>query len=399
MDVFGGAPRVLGYPRPVLVKCGTDALLKCQIGGDPQPDVIWERKNESILPEGRYRITQDGKVYSLYISGVTMEDAGQYICRAKNNIGETYAAASLKVEEEPQELQQTQPDPPPQQNEVKVIPPEKEIKIMNQQLDGVVQKADPFQDNKPHFLIKPLSLRVDRGEDAAFSCKLSGEPLPQVVWEKDGKQLNEIYESSHYNVGQQDGGWFQLKIFRTRAPDGGVYMCKAVNTYGEAMTGAVLMVEPIPEQREGSKTNGYTNGHYSPHQSRAKHSKEPHLNMSKAKKFTVTEGKHAKFRCYVTGKPKPEIVWKKDGENIVPGRRFLIYEDREGYYTLKVLYCKQQDTGLYLCAASNALGNTLSAVQLSVKGNSIFNCQLCFITNISVSNNYHVSGFSDRSEN
>uniref|UniRef100_A0A673FZ41 Obscurin like cytoskeletal adaptor 1a n=1 Tax=Sinocyclocheilus rhinocerous TaxID=307959 RepID=A0A673FZ41_9TELE len=310
MDVFGGAPRVLGYPRPVLVKCGTDAVLKCQIGGDPQLDVIWERKNESILPEGRYHITQDGKVYSLYISGVTMEDAGQYICRAKNNIGETYAAATLKVEEE---LQQTQPAPPPQQNEV-----------------------------KPHFLIKPLSLRVDRGEDAAFSCKLSGEPLPQVVWEKDGKQLNEIYESSHYHVGQQDGGWFQLKIFRTRAPDGGVYMCKAINKYGEAMTGAVLLVEPIPEQREGSKTN--------------------------AKKFTVTEGKHAKFRCYVTGKPKPEIVWKKDGENIVPGRRFLIFEDREGYYTLKVLYCKQQDTGLYICAASNALGNTLSAVQLSVKG-------------------------------
>uniref|UniRef100_A0A8C2GBZ6 Obscurin-like protein 1 n=1 Tax=Cyprinus carpio TaxID=7962 RepID=A0A8C2GBZ6_CYPCA len=329
MDVFGGAPRVLGYPRPVLVKCGTDAVLKCQIGGDPQPDVIWERKNESILPDGRYRITQDGKVYSLYISGVTMEDAGQYICRANNNIGETYAAATLKVEEEPQELQQTQP---------------------------------------PRFLIKPLSLRVDRGEDAAFSCKLSGDPLPQVVWEKDGKQLNEIYESSHYHVGQQDGGWFQLKIFRTRAPDGGVYMCKAVNKYGEAMTGAVLLVEPIPEQREGSKTNGYTNGHYSPHQLRAKHSKEPHLNVSKAKKFTVTEGKHAKFRCYVTGKPKPEIVWKKDGENIVPGRRFLIFEDREGYYTLKVLYCKQQDTGLYICAASNALGNTLSAVQLSVKG-------------------------------
>ncbi|KTG01853.1 hypothetical protein cypCar_00017644, partial [Cyprinus carpio] len=369
MDVFGGAPRVLGYPRPVLVKCGTDAVLKCQIGGDPQPDVIWERKNESILPDGRYRITQDGKVYSLYISGVTMEDAGQYICRANNNIGETYAAASLKVEEEPQELQQTQPaPPPPQQNEVKVIPPEQEIKIINQQQDGVVQKADPFQDNKPRFLIKPLSLRVDRGEDAAFSCKLSGDPLPQVVWEKDGKQLNDIYESSHYHVGQQDGGWFQLKIFRTRAPDGGVYMCKAVNKYGEAMTGAVLLVEPIPEQREGSKTNGYTNGHYSPHQLRAKHSKEPHLNVSKAKKFTVTEGKHAKFRCYVTGKPKPEIVWKKDGENIVPGRRFLIFEDREGYYTLKVLYCKQQDTGLYICAASNALGNTLSAVQLSVKG-------------------------------
>uniref|UniRef100_A0A8C6KEC3 Obscurin like cytoskeletal adaptor 1a n=1 Tax=Nothobranchius furzeri TaxID=105023 RepID=A0A8C6KEC3_NOTFU len=78
---------------------------------------------------------------------------------------------------------------------------------------------------------------------------------------------------------------------------------------------------------------------------------EPPLNSSKVKKFAVTEGKHAKFRCCVTGKPKPEIIWKKDGVPLDP-----------------VLYCKVQDTGLYVCAASNALGNTLSAVHLSVKG-------------------------------
>uniref|UniRef100_A0A8B9LT11 Ig-like domain-containing protein n=1 Tax=Astyanax mexicanus TaxID=7994 RepID=A0A8B9LT11_ASTMX len=96
MDVFGGAPRVLRYPRPVLVKRGSDALLRCQIGGDPQPDVVWERKNVPIVPDGRYCIAQDGKVYTLAISGVTLEDAGQYICRAKNSIGETYAAATLK---------------------------------------------------------------------------------------------------------------------------------------------------------------------------------------------------------------------------------------------------------------------------------------------------------------
>ena len=99
---------------------------------------------------------------------------------------------------------------------------------------------------------------------------------------------------------------------------------------------------------------------------------EPHVSASKVKKFAVAEGKHAKFRCLVTGKPKPEIIWKKDGVPLDPGRRHLIFEDREGYYTLKVLYCKVQDTGLYVCAASNALGNTLSAVHLTVKGKRCF---------------------------
>uniref|UniRef100_A0A8B9EC22 Ig-like domain-containing protein n=1 Tax=Anser cygnoides TaxID=8845 RepID=A0A8B9EC22_ANSCY len=68
-----------------------------------------------------------------------------------------------------------------------------------------------------------------------------------------------------------------------------------------------------------------------------------------AKAFAVSAGKHAKFRCYVTGKPKPEIVWQKDGKPLV-------------------LYCKPQDQGLYVCTASNTAGQTLSAVQLQVKG-------------------------------
>ncbi|XP_055361325.1 obscurin-like protein 1 isoform X17 [Betta splendens] len=338
MDVFGGAPRFLAYPRPVVVQSGTDAVLKCQIGGDPRPAVIWEQNNEKIDPQGRYRVFEDGNVYNLIISAVTTEDSGQYICKAKNSIGETYAAASLKVE-------------------------------------GEAQEMELREENKPRFLIKPLSTRAGRGEDAVFSCKLWGNPRPEVVWEKDGRKLNEIFESTHFSVGYQDGGWFQLKIFKTRAPDGGVYTCKARNEFGEALAGAVLLVDAGPGHEEEGNRNGYTNGQWKAHQGKQRSSR-PVLNRlkddtitksTKVKMFAVTEGKHAKFRCFVTGKPKPEIIWRKDGRLILSGRRYLLYEDREGYFTLKVLYCKQKDNGVYVCAASNTAGQTLSAVHLSVK--------------------------------
>ncbi|KAM6935045.1 obscurin-like protein 1 isoform 2-T2 [Xenentodon cancila] len=338
MDVFGGAPRFLAYPRPVVVQSGTDAVLKCQIGGDPRPAVIWERNNEKIDPEGRYRVFEDGNVYNLIISTVSIEDSGQYICKAKNSIGETYAAATLRVE-------------------------------------GEAQEMELREENKPRFLIKPLSTRVGRGDDAVFSCKLWGNPRPEVVWEKDGRKLNDIFESTHFSVGYQDGGWFQLKIFKTRAPDGGVYTCKARNEFGEALAGAVLLVDAGPGHEEEGSRNGYTNGHWKTHHGKQRSSRQVPSRLkddsmtksTKVKMFAVTEGKHAKFRCFVTGKPKPEIIWRKDGRLILSGRRYLLYEDREGYFTLKVLYCKQKDNGVYVCAASNTAGQTLSAVHLSVK--------------------------------
>ncbi|XP_034405548.1 obscurin-like protein 1 [Cyclopterus lumpus] len=372
MDIFGGAPRVLGYPRPVAAQWGSDATLRCQISGDPRPEVIWERKNIQIFSDGHHEISEDGNAYLLTITGVTLQDAGQYICKAKNSIGETYAAASLKVEGEAQQ----QEGGPTQLGVNEELNGEELNGERQQKLSEKQEEVDLASDEKPRFLIKPLSLRVDRGEDAAFSCKIWGAPLPQVTWEKDGKKLNDVFESAHFSVSDQEGGWFQLKIYRTRVPDKGVYTCRAVNCRGDALAGAVLLVERVPEREEGKmSSNGRTGSQWSPQHGGGSLGLsrviEPPVRASKAKKFAVAEGKHAKFRCFVTGKPKPDIIWKKDGVLLEPGRRHLIFEDREGYYTLKVLYCKVQDTGLYVCAASNALGHTLSAVHLSVKGPAV----------------------------
>uniref|UniRef100_A0A8C4KTT1 Ig-like domain-containing protein n=1 Tax=Dromaius novaehollandiae TaxID=8790 RepID=A0A8C4KTT1_DRONO len=291
MDVFGGAPRFLAYPRTFTVQNGADAVLKCQIAGDPRPSILWEKDRTPIEPSGRFHVEAKGNMYSLLVSRVTSEDSGLYICKAKNNVGETYAAAMLKVEAG-----------------------------------------------------EPSSMRVCRGEDVMFTCRVSGQPCPVLHWEKDGHELSDLFESSHFSVGKEPEDWHFLKLFGARPPDGGVYVCRARSGSREALAAAVLLVEPLApglpdEQSHESPGNGLEHA-----------------------------GKHAKFRCYVTGKPKPEIVWKKDGKPITPGRRHLVYEDREGYFILKVLYCKPQDQGLYICTASNTAGQTLSAVQLQVKG-------------------------------
>ncbi|XP_010141637.1 PREDICTED: obscurin-like protein 1, partial [Buceros rhinoceros silvestris] len=254
MEGFGGAPRFLAYPRAFTVRSGTDAVLSCQITGDPRPSILWEKDKSPIEPSGRFHMEAKGDVYSLLVSHITPQDSGLYVCKAKNNIGETYAATALKELED----------------------------------------------------------------------------------------------------------WHFLKLFGARPPDGGVYVCRARSGSREALAAAVLLVEPLAPP-DGLPNGSPADGPEPPAE------KQQHPGVPRAKVFAVSVGKHAKFRCYVTGKPKPEIIWQKDGEPLTPGRRHLIYEDREGYFILKVLYCKPQDQGLYVCTASNTAGQTLSTVRLQVK--------------------------------
>ncbi|XP_005049591.1 PREDICTED: obscurin-like protein 1 [Ficedula albicollis] len=344
MEGFGGAPRFLAYPRAFTVQSGTNVVLSCQIMGDPQPSILWEKDKNTIEPSGRFHMESKGDLYRLLVSCATPKDSGLYVCRAKNSVGETYAATALRVEPaEPQE---------------------------EEGCSGSVA---------PAFLIAPSSVRVCRGEDVMFTCRVSGQPCPVLEWEKDGHKLSDLFESSHFAVGQKPEDWHFLKLFGARPQDGGVYVCRARSGSQEALAAAVLLVEP-QALRDGLPNGSPADGgpvlaeRWRRHAAGRRAGPETWVpngvvpaRVPGAKAFAVSAGKHAKFRCYVTGKPKPEIIWQKDGEPLAPGRRHLIYEDREGYFILKVLYCKPRDQGLYVCTASNTAGQTLSAVQLQVK--------------------------------
>ncbi|XP_077176937.1 obscurin-like protein 1 isoform X5 [Paroedura picta] len=346
MDVFGGAPRFLTSPRTFTVQSGTSAVLKWQVAGEPRPSVAWEKDGSVLeLPSGRMFVKADGDAYSLLVSQAGPGDSGRYVCKAKNTVGETYAAATLKVE------------------------------------GAELKPKGDLDTQPPFFLNRPVSARVIRGEDVTFACRVSG----QLEWEKDGHKLTDIFESSHYKVSVEPDDWHSLHIYNTRLPDAGVYVCRAMNSFGEAVAAAVLLVDSVPcVPYDGLFPNASQNCHfkkqpeghddkqqrYRPGQNvipEARQNGEAFPSLPTAKAFTVNEGKHAKFRCYVTGKPKPEIVWRKDGRVLSPGRRHLVYEDREGYFILKVLYCTARDCGLYVCTACNTAGHTLSAVRLHVK--------------------------------
>ncbi|XP_045633492.1 obscurin-like protein 1 isoform X5 [Ursus americanus] len=329
----GSPPCFLRFPRPVRVVSGAEAELKCVVLGEPPPIVVWEKGGQQLAASERLSFPADGAEHGLLLSGALPTDAGVYVCRARNAAGEAYAAAAVTVLEPPA------PEPEPQPAERPMPPP------------GAGEGA-------PVFLAGPRSQWVLRGAQVVLTCQVGGLPAPALYWEKDGMALDEVWDSGHFMLEPSRGEGGQgvslvLRILAARLPDSGVYVCHARNAHGHAQAGALLQVHQPPEDPPEDPDEA----------------PKPVVEPLKCapKTFWVNEGKHAKFRCYVMGKPEPEIEWHWEGRPLLSDRRRLMYRDRDGGFVLKVLYCQAKDRGLYVCAARNSAGQTLSAVQLHVK--------------------------------
>ncbi|XP_048868536.1 obscurin-like isoform X15 [Brienomyrus brachyistius] len=363
--LFGGAPRFLTRPKAFSVCVGRDATLSCTIVGNPVPLVTWEKDKLQLSSGGRFKTVEDGDVYRLTIYDLTLQDSGQYTCRAKNSVGEAYAAVTLKV----------------------ALPSE-------------------MAEQPPVFLVKPSSTRVGLGEDTTFQCRVAAYPDPTFEWEKDGRYIG---ESNRVKIVSDSEG-STLKIQCVRNMDSGTYTCRAQNSVGRAHVAAALVVELQDRQLLNADKSTSLLSHLqkrkeemrkdisiyrtldstSSSSSSSLASRTPEglstlgLSLTQdhdhvaalvvklpkgvfTRTCTVTEGKHAKLSCFVTGHPKPHIIWCKDGVNIPEGRRHVMYEDQAENFILKILYCKQSDNGLYTCNASNLAGQTYSAVLVIVK--------------------------------
>eukprot|EP00063_Salmo_salar_P071847 XP_014046682.1 PREDICTED: obscurin-like isoform X2 [Salmo salar] len=360
-NLFGGAPRFLTRPKAFAVCVGKDATLSCTIVGNPTLLITWEKEKLRLTSGGRFKTVDDGNVYRLTIYDLTLEDSGLYMCRAKNNVGEAYACVTLHVGL-PQEM---------------------------------VERA-------PVFMVKPTSARVGLGGDVVFHCRVAAYPEPKFDWDKDGRYLA---ETNRIKV-SSDGDSSSLRIQSVRSLDSGMYTCRAQNSVGRSNSAATLVIDTqdsrhlgqdkstsllshMQKRKEGisiyraaetsssshnSTTTSSTattmvtdglSGLGLDHGSAALISQLPKSVFTRT--CTVTEGKHAKLSCFVTGHPKPHIIWRKDGTNIGEGRRHIMYEDQAENFILKILYCKQSDNGLYTCNASNMAGQTYSAVLVIVK--------------------------------
>ncbi|XP_022047809.1 roundabout homolog 2 isoform X7 [Acanthochromis polyacanthus] len=178
---------------------------RCQVQGDPQPNVRW-RKDDIDVPRGRYEIKYDKEDYVLRVKKASVNDEGTFTCVAENRVGKLEASATLTV------------------------------------------RARPVA--APQFVIRPRDQIVSQGRTATFPCETKGNPQPAVFWQKEGGQ-NLLFP----NQPQQPNSRFSvspsgdLTISSVQRADAGYYICQALTVAGSILAKAQLEVTDVLTDR------------------------------------------------------------------------------------------------------------------------------------------------------
>ncbi|XP_054649249.1 roundabout homolog 2 isoform X12 [Dunckerocampus dactyliophorus] len=178
---------------------------RCQVQGDPQPNVRW-RKDDIDVPRGRYEIKYDKDDYVLRVKKASVNDEGTFACVAENRVGKLEASATLTVR------------------------------------DRSVAA--------PQFVIRPRDQIVAQGRTATFPCETKGNPQPAVFWQKEGSQ-NLLFP----NQPQQPNSRFSvspngaLTISSVQRADAGYYICQALTVAGSILAKAQLEVTDVLSDR------------------------------------------------------------------------------------------------------------------------------------------------------
>ncbi|XP_028999297.1 basement membrane-specific heparan sulfate proteoglycan core protein-like [Betta splendens] len=169
----------------------------------------------------------------------------------------------------------------------------------------------------------PLHVRV--GEHVTVECRATGRPWPALMWTRQGSTLQLVTTATNdVNVIQ----WASV-----RPEDSGVYVCQAENTEGVTEAKIEISVEMEPGA--------------------------PLASVSTTE-MTVVEGRTVTLECQATGSPPPEITWSKLRAPL-PWKHIVV----GGVLTLTEV--GRQDSGQYICNATNLHGFSEAYTQMEVE--------------------------------
>uniref|UniRef100_A0A3Q1ILW5 Neural cell adhesion molecule L1 n=1 Tax=Anabas testudineus TaxID=64144 RepID=A0A3Q1ILW5_ANATE len=185
----------------------------------------------------------------------------------------------------------------------------------------VVKSSEAPPVRKPGLLL-PSGVQTEKvllkGEDLQLECISEGFPTPTIKWMKMGDMLPSRTKMYKFEK--------LLTITDIEASDQGKYMCIASNSAGEAAHYFDVIVEEPPKW----------------------------LPEPPQSQLAVT-GSDVHIKCSVSGKPAPDITWRRNGELL------RVLDD-----TVVIHNATPEDSAVYQCEASNNHGSILANVNILV---------------------------------
>jgi hypothetical protein len=73
------------------------ARFQCAVSSEPEPSVTWYFNDREMTSSPRVQLTFNQSVTTLTIYSATIEDTGEYLCKAFNTLGEATTKTFLRV--------------------------------------------------------------------------------------------------------------------------------------------------------------------------------------------------------------------------------------------------------------------------------------------------------------
>ncbi|XP_072027261.1 fibroblast growth factor receptor-like 1 isoform X1 [Amphiura filiformis] len=327
-----GPPRQLeaveGYKKS---RTGRTVKLLCPVSGNPVPLTMWTKDGESINDGWeRFRVRSTG----LKIKDVVVEDSGQYVCRATNGFGSVSINFTLTVDDENWETSGG-PKEGSETTEVKG--------------NGVLPQFSQPSKMKRRNIARPI------GSSVRLKCGASGQPKPQIIWEKDGRTLTDA------DLGTSKKAHWTLHLNDLKPTDSGQFTCIVFNKHGQINATYTL---DVVEQAQ----------------------RKPELQGEHPINTTVEYGGTTSFQCRVRSDTQPHIQWLKRVEphNVnqialnatidMQGQKFLvlppgeIMKRNDGSFLNKLMIksATESDEGMYICLGANNMGFSFKSAFLEV---------------------------------
>ncbi|XP_051646108.1 palladin isoform X5 [Manacus candei] len=268
----------------------------------------------------------------------------------------------------------------------------------------------------PQFTQKLRSQEVAEGNKVLLECRVAGNPVPDVRWFCEGKELQ---NSPDIQIRSESGGLHSLIIAEAFEDDTGRYTCLASNSIGSDSTSAEIFIEgasstdsegeslifksksgAMPQAQKkttsvsltiGSSTpkSGVTTAVIQPISMPSQQVQSPtsylhHLEGPKPiysapiftkelQNSTATEGRVVVLECRVRGLPPIHVKWFRQGVEIQDSPDFRILQKKprsatepEEICTLVIAETFPEDSGIFTCTATNEHGSVTSSAQLVV---------------------------------